>query len=238
MVTAMLLAHLVGDYLLQWDRLAFWKSREVKGAVVHGLIVTLVTLAFAALFDWRWWPWALFIGLTHIAIDAIQPLLGRRVPLQGPGLFGLTRLLIDQVVHLSVIAIALLASGYLTLPSLAADVLAAFQSHRGLTFALGYVFIAMPAWILVEFTVYGLVMGSAPDFSQATQYKYVGTLERWLIATFVVLGQFGLVPLVALPRLVLEGPQVIGTRRAMLYVAELLASVMLAVIIGLGLRQL
>src|SRR5438094_197326 len=117
MVIGMFLAHLVGDYVLQWDSLARWKSREVKGAIFHGLIVLLVTWMFALRFDPNWWPWAVFIGLT-----------------------------------------------------------------------------------------------------------------------FVVLGQFALIPVVAVPRLVFEGRQVIGTTRAKLYVAELLASVALAVAIGLGLR--
>lgn len=119
-----------------------------------------------------------------------------------------------------------------------ADVLAALQTDQSFATLLGYVFLAMPAWVLVEFVVYGLVNGSAPDFAQAIRCKYVGTLERWLIITFVMLGQFVLVPLVALPRLVFEGPQVMGTPRTTLYVSEMLASVGLAVAIGLALRWL
>ncbi len=122
--------------------------------------------------------------------------------------------------------------------ALGADLLAALQHDHRLTLLLGYVFLAMPAWILVEFVVYGLVNGSAPDFAQAIQCKYVGTLERWLIITFVMLGQFPLVPLVALPRLFFEAPQVLGTQRTTLYVSELLASVGLAIAIGLALRWL
>jgi hypothetical protein len=95
----------------------------------------------------------------------------------------------------------------------------------------------MPAWVLTEFAVYGLVKGSAPDFSQAAN-KYVGILERGLITTFVVTGQFGLVPVVSVPRLIFEAPQVRASQQATSYVAELLASVTLAVAIGLLLRML
>ena len=66
MIIAMLLAHLMGDYVLQWDALAAWKGRAVKGALFHGSIVLAVTLLFAVLIDPAWWPWALLIGLTHI----------------------------------------------------------------------------------------------------------------------------------------------------------------------------
>ncbi len=237
MVIAMLLAHLVGDYVLQWDRLALWKSREAKGVLAHGLIVLAVTWLFSLPFNVRWWPWVLFIGVTHTLIDLTHPWLGRRLPDRAAGHLALTRYLLDQAAHLGVIAAALVFSGYLAVPSLGADLLSALHRNRFGTLILGYAILTMPAWILVEFMVYGLVDGSVPDFSQAGN-KYVTILERGLIATFVVLGQFTLVPVVALPRLVFERPLICDRRRAALYVAELLANVSLAVAIGLALRGL
>jgi hypothetical protein len=234
MVMAMLLAHLVGDYLLQWDALAAWKSRAYSGALVHGLIVLLVTWLFSLPFDASWWPWILFIGLTHTAVDVVEVPLRRRM--NGQGIAALKLFVVDQAIHLGIILFALVASGYVALPSLLSDFLVALQDHRLLAFVLGYTFVTLPAWILVEFAVFGLVKGSAPDFAQATN-KYVGSLERGLITTFVLLGQFILVPLVALPRLIFEGPQVVTGRRSTLYLAELLASVSLAVATGLLLRQ-
>ena len=236
MVIAMFLAHLVGDYVLQWDGLARWKSREVKGAVFHGLIVLVVTWLFTLPLDPSWWPWALFIGLTHVAVDGIQPWLMRRFSIKGGGSFALMRLIVDQTIHLSIIVLALVWSGYVPLEQIGKQILFELHQDRWLAFVLAYVFIAMPAWILVELLVYGLVGGCPPDMARVAHLKYVGTLERWLIATFVVLGQFALIPVVTVPRLVFEGRQVIGTTRAKLYVAELLASVALAVAIGLGLR--
>ncbi len=237
MVIAMLLAHLVGDYVLQNDKIACWKSHEFKGVLFHGIIILLVTWLFSLPFDAGWWPWALIIGLTHTFVDAIPLWLRKRVPLEGAGAFALARFLIDQTVHVSITLTALIASGYLEAMSLTASLYQALRANRLLAFVLGYVFITMPAWVLVEFAVYGLVNGSAPDFSQATN-KYVSILERGLITTFVVTGQLAIAPTVALPRLVLEGPQVIGSRRITLYVAELLASVTLAIVTGLGLRWL
>ena len=55
MITAMLLAHLVGDYVLQWDALAAWKSRALAGVAVHAAIVTAVTWLFALPFAPDWW---------------------------------------------------------------------------------------------------------------------------------------------------------------------------------------
>ncbi len=230
MPAAILLAHLIGDYILQWDDLARWKSREFRGVLVHGTIVWLATWALSALFDPGWWPWALLIGVTHTAFDALTPWFRKLVS-------PLVRLLLDQAVHLCVIVAALAASGYLAPSSVLGGLAAAARDHHLLALALGYAFITMPAWVLVEFAAFGLVKGSAPDFEHSTN-KYVGILERALITTCVVLGQFALVPVVALPRLVLEGPQVMSSRRVRVYVAEWLGSVGLAVAVGLGLRGL
>ena len=237
MVIAMYLAHLVGDYVLQWDALARWKSREIKGVLAHGMIVLVVTWLLSLPFDAGWWPWALAIALTHTAVDAATLWLGKRLPLQGNGTLALARYLIDQVVHLGIITLVLVWSGHLTVPAGTADWVAELRHHRLLVLALGYTFITLPSWILVQFAVYGLVDGSAPDFSRSAN-KYMGILERGLITTCVMTGQFLLVPLVTLPRLLLEGPQVRGSSHATLYITELLASVALAVAIGLVLRQL
>jgi hypothetical protein len=227
----------VGDFLLQWDALAAWKSRSVTGAAFHGSIVLAVTLMFAVLIDPAWWPWALLIGLTHIAIDSFWVVFNRRVVVRH-GRYGLVRLLIDQTLHLTVIISAISLSGYASPIGLPETLVTDVQTHRLWAIALGYVLISLPAWIFIEFVLYGLINGSAPDFNRVKHYKYVGSLERGLIATFVATGQFMLVPVVALPRLVLESPQYFGDSRTTLYVAEWLGSLALAVLIGLALGHM
>ena len=236
MIIAMLLAHLMGDYILQWEALAIWKGRSIKGAVCHGSIVLAVTLLFAVVINPAWWPWALSIGVAHIVIDASWVRLNRRFAARG--MYGLVRLLTDQTLHLAVIAAAIMLSGYASPTELAGTLAAEAQSHRAWAIALGYVLISMPAWIFIEFVFYGLINGSAPDFGRVARYKYVGSLERSLIATFVATGQFALVPVVALPRLVLESPQYFGDNRTTLYLAEWLGSMALAVFIGLALGRM
>jgi Protein of unknown function (DUF3307) len=237
MIIAMLLAHLTGDYVLQWESLAQWKSVSIKGAVCHGSIVLAVTLLFAVLIDPMWWLWALLIGLAHIVIDASWVVFNRRFTPRS-GMYGLARLLIDQTLHFAVIVFALCASGYAAPTTLFSTAVSEVQAHRAWAIALGYVLISMPAWIFIEFIFYGLINGSAPDFSRVSKYKYVGSLERGLIVTFVATGQFTLVPVVALPRLVLESPQYFGNNRTTLYIAEWLGSLAVAVLIGLALGRM
>jgi hypothetical protein len=247
MILAMLLAHLFGDYILQWDNLSLWKSKKLSGVLVHGFIVTGVPLLFALLIDPSWWPWAILIGLTHTLIDALELPVRRQMAAQETGKGALALFVADQTAHLTIIALALIWSGHLDAPNFADGVITASYDNKLLAFALGYAFLTMPAWILIRFFVCGFMNGTAPDFSMRLGGKYLSMLERGLILTFILFGQFILIPLATLPRLILEGTrandQAAGyhqffDRRGVLYVAELFASIALAVAIGLALRQL
>jgi hypothetical protein len=232
MVISVFISHILGDYVLQWDALARWKSESPKGVLVHGLIVFGVTGLLSLPFDPNWWPYVLGIGLSHLAIDMGKTvLIGPVRPLVGLGLF-----LLDQAAHLLIITAALVHSGYLVLESVVVAASPAVQDARPWVFALGYLLITMPAWVTTRLVVRGLVVGSGTDNVQWGN-KYVGILERSLITTFVVLGQFALVPLVTAPRLIFEGPQVRQNGGCSGYVAELLISVGLAIVVGLVLRQ-
>ena len=231
MTIALFLAHLVGDYILQWDALAKAKSRSFKGVLGHCVIVALVTLVFALPFrDPIWWEGVLVISLAHFVIDAGQLWVK-------PPLAPLVRYVLDQVLHFLVIVMALAWGGFLDLFWWVGRVSAVFHDKTVLLYLLGYAFVTMPAWVLIKFLAYGLVTGTAPNFPEGTN-KYVGISERLLITTFAALGQFLLIPLVALPRLVLEWPKVTGEESTAVYIVELLASMALAVAIGLALGRM
>jgi len=230
MVIAMLLAHLVGDFILQWDRLALWKSRALEGVGFHGLLILIVNWVFTLPFDATWWWGVLFITITHFIIDVTQLYVKFRIP-------ALVRFLLDQFLHLLIIFIALIWGGYLNPATLGADLIASINARPYLSASLAYAFITMPAWVLLKFAIYGLVNGSPPNFPEGPN-KYVGILERLLIATLIAFGQFLLIPLVALPRLILDWPRVVKSGREPLYTSELIASVSLAVAVGFALRLL
>ena len=80
MIIAMFLAHLVGDYVLQWDALAQWKSRELRGVIVHSVVLFAVTALFAFVIEPGWWAGVLLIGLSHFAVDAAQFLFRPTLP--------------------------------------------------------------------------------------------------------------------------------------------------------------
>lgn len=247
MILSMLLAHLVGDYILQWDSLSRWKSEKLSGVLAHGSIVTVVTLLFCLPFDPNWWSWAIFIGVTHTLIDAAELPIRRRLAKQESGKSALFLFVADQTTHLAIIVLILIWSGYLALSALIDGLATTSINNRFLAFIVAYAFLTMPAWIIIKFVVHGLMNGSPPDFSRNPGQKYFCMVERTIIATLIVFGQFILIPLVTLPRLLFEWSQKndrlasghsLGFKRTALYTAELIASIALAVVIGLGLRQL
>ncbi len=230
MVIAMYLAHLVGDFILQSDNLAQWKSRELKGVLVHGLIILLTTWFFSLFFDFTWWRGVLFISGAHILIDATQFYINFPVP-------PLIRLLLDQAFHFIVITIALFAGGFLHPIDWTTEFANIVEQETALIFLLGYAFLTMPTWVLLKYSGYAFLEGTAPIFLDGRS-KYFGIIERILIATFVISGQYILIPLAALPRLFLEKTKLFDKNHRPVYLFELVAGLMLAVGIGFILRSM
>lgn len=236
MVTAMLLAHLVGDYVLQTDRIALWKTKALRGVVVHGLIVIVVTaLATLPFAENIWWQGIVVIGGGHLLVDGAHFLAVQHLGWFRDGFSPLARFSLDQIAHLLLIALALHLGGYLVQPAATTELLGGLHNDSIWVYALGYAFVTMPAWVLLKFLVSAIVKNNGPNFA-ADPHKYVGILERILITTFVAMGQFLLVPLVAAPRLIVEAPRARESSGGSSYVLEMLASLLLAVVVGFLLR--
>jgi hypothetical protein len=194
--------------------------------------VTFFAWLCSAPFALDWWPYALLIGAVHIAVDIARTKVGKARPA-----VALLMLLIDQALHGLTIILVVRWSGWMGVRSSGGLLGEWLHTGNRMAFLMGYVLLSMPAWVLVHFVVSGMgaVSKSLPG---RPGEKYVGMLERGLIATFVLLGQFLVVPLVLAPRLALDGPRgrVEGERIG--YLGELLVSTSLAVAVGLFLREL
>ncbi len=138
-VLLFLLAHFIGDYVLQNDQIVAWKHRSFKGVVFHSL---LVTLAFIVVL----WPYlhnqaVLFaIGLNwvlHLAQDQLKIKMIDR--------FGsaLSAFLFDQAVHL-IVAVGLAYWVIDVKPNIAAEAWIAplYYSSIVAVFFLGVVLLA------------------------------------------------------------------------------------------------
>lgn len=226
MFLAMILAHLVGDYILQWNQLAVWKSREFKGVVVHALIVSFVTWLFAQPFQ-ETTTTVLIIASSHFMIDAGQFFFKSKM---NP----LWRFALDQLAHFAIIIAALVVGGYIEMTQGWLNWGLLLTNNQIMPYLLAYAFLTMPAWVIIKFLVFGLTNSSAPNFID--QGKYLSMMERLLVATFVLIGQFFLLPLIVAPRLALEWRNVANSEKSAVYLTEWLVSIFLAVTIGLWLN--
>lgn len=138
------LAHFIGDYVLQNNQIVAWKHRSFTGVVFHTL---LVTLAFIVVL----WPYlhssAVLIaiglnGVLHLAQDQFK------VKMIGRFSSSLSAFLFDQAAHL-IVAAALAYWVIEVQPNIAADAFIAPLYHSPIValFFLGVVLLAHAAEI-------------------------------------------------------------------------------------------
>ncbi|MBN1876775.1 MAG: DUF3307 domain-containing protein [Anaerolineae bacterium] len=238
MFAILTLAHLLGDYTLQFNALVRWKMRSIWGVFAHGGIVTLTTLACVLMVAPAWWPYALFIGVTHTLVDIVRArLIHPRSPRED-----LVWLLLDQGVHLAIIATTVLATQAPNLVVLRGSVVRAIVplvTPKVLLSLIGYILLLQPAWVMLRYIIRGIYGADAVPHLGSGE-KYGPMLERVLIATFVLTGHFYLVPLVLLPRRLnavqIQGNSVGVMMQLTTHWAETFLGVLLAMAVGLGIK--
>jgi len=230
MLAMMLLAHLIGDYVLQFNALVRWKTRSLWGVLAHGTIVTMVTVIAAITVQPAWWHYALLIGASHTLIDIVR---ARLIAPPTPGL-DLLYFLLDQIAHLSIIAGVILWSQ-------APTQLPVWFGPRAIALVAGLLFLLQPAWVLLRFLVRG-VWGESAAPPLGTGEKYFPMLERVAIALLALTGMGYLIPIALLPGRIerLQGHEhnlMILIRGGDSWIESAL-SILFALGVGLGLRYL
>jgi len=199
MVYALLLAHLLGDFVFQTDAVARWKSRSVLGVLVHGAIITVSTMICIMWFGSDAWLVSVAIGVSHAAIDLVRCRVSHKGLSAGRELW---LFIGDQALHLIAIGIVLGLDGNPPVASLN-ETLPSLFNPQWQAIAIGYCLLTTPAWVAVRFVVRGLWgAAAAPPLTQGDKYGCM--IERLLIATCILLRQPVWVPLVVAIRPVLK----------------------------------
>lgn len=118
----------------------------------------------------------MLIGLTHTAIDLVRV---RFLHTANPA-WELTWYLLDQLAHLTVIALVVMWSDAPSQSELV-GVARLLTDPRVLTYAIGYLLLLNPAWVFFRFTVRGVWGPDAAPHLGAGE-KYGPMVERVLIA--------------------------------------------------------
>lgn len=186
--TKLLLAHLIGDFLLQPDRWVEVKEKEKLSAwqlYIHALIhAALITLI---IWDFSNWLIPLLVFITHLIIDAFKLLLQKE---SNKRLF----FFVDQILHV----IALSAIYYISNSSEELSInLEWFGSDHGIITITTLVFLTMPASIMIKTIISKWTpnilennSNEAEDNSLQSAGKYIGIIERLFVFGFVVAGQW------------------------------------------------
>ncbi len=179
----LLIAHLIGDFFLQTTKSV--KSKEnykLKStalylhALIHGL------LAMIALWEIRLWYIAIIIMTTHFFIDAVKLYVTNKRNKRWV-------FLIDQICHVAVI-IALFTHINPALLSFPFKLPASFWM-----FILCLIFLSTPIsfGLKIFFTRWKLDPKDSGIDSLKNAGQWIGIIERLLVFTFIVVGQFSAV---------------------------------------------
>lgn len=175
-------AHLVGDFLLQSDKLCRLKyerklSCKIQALALHSVIQVALTYVFIG--QWCNWILPAGIGASHFIIDLIKVQSGKK---------GLIALIMDQMAHYAVLFslwwFMIVKSDVSFNPT---DM--TFSPTLWLV-ATSYVAVLAPTSILIKaFMDYeNWVPGDASVKGLPNAGKWIGYLERILILTFIFTG--------------------------------------------------
>jgi hypothetical protein len=176
----LLIAHVLGDFVLQPDRWVERKKKKKHRSIhfyLHGL-VHLVSLLILLEFKLSYWLSIVIIVMSHLVIDLIKLNLDKRI---NPRLLFAA----DQLLHLLIIALVV----YIYYP---------FTLDFGLLYSKKILLIILSLLVLtyVSSVLIKIIMSSwvfkekNPEESLKYAGKYIGMLERLFVFVFIVINQW------------------------------------------------
>ncbi len=224
----LLLAHFVGDFVLQTESLCKQKLEKKAGSwflYVHALII--LALALLALWDIRLWYIALTIGVSHLLIDLGKVCIKKN---------SVWVFVADQILHILILAVAAwicvdqLGWNTPNWPNLPVT--------KILAIAVAVIICWKPANLFIKETLqYNQVSFPADDSSSFHAGKLIGTMERWLILVFVLIGRYEVIGfLIAAKSIIRFGEN--DKDKTEYFLAGTLLSIAIAVGCGLMLRMI
>ncbi len=221
--TALLLGHMLGDFILQTKGMVAEKHR-LRVLLGHVCVVILVTWA-ALGFSLILWP-LLLIGATHLGADLLkQRHAARRLALEAHP--GFAAFAIDQAAHLAVIWLAAslwpetFARGLWANPFLLDRLPGLAGLPEAMALGAGLIATVWAGGYAVRELMAGLRLPTGPDEDTSLPLggQMIGRLERLMILTLLLAGQPDGIGLLIAAKSILRFSEVSeGDRRASEYV--------------------
>ncbi|WP_044638207.1 DUF3307 domain-containing protein [Siansivirga zeaxanthinifaciens] len=172
----LLLAHIIGDFLLQpkaWVKEK--QKRKLKSNKLYLHVLIHVVLTSVLLWDTALWPIVLTIGVTHLVIDAAKLLFQKKKT---------KRLLffIDQLLHVTIIYLCYYLFSQNTID------FSNYINEKSLLLITCFLFLTIPTTIIMKtiFLKWDISKLTKNNESLADAGKYIGILERVLVFVFII----------------------------------------------------
>lgn len=179
LIARLVIAHVLGDFILQSDR---WVAEKHDRhffspyLYLHGLVHLI--LAWLAVGEWRGWIIAAPIAFGHILFDGLKGLLKKK---------GIGSFLIDQTAH----ALVIIACWMLYTDVRLADITYSFNNERFWIITATYftVTFVYQRLIAIATTIWRKDI-PAERALLLKAGRWIGIIERTLVLTFVLMNQF------------------------------------------------
>lgn len=175
--TQLILAHLLGDFILQPNSwVADKEDHKLKSKYLYLHILIHTVLSFIFLWDIQLWWVAAIVGITHFIIDAAK-ISFQNIKTKKSWFF------IDQLLHLAVIVgISCYFSEF---------EVSFFQDQNFLKIFVAALFLTAPASVFIKillssWTPVAEELNKLQTESLSSAGKYIGILERLLVFTFIM----------------------------------------------------
>jgi len=178
----LLLAHILGDFVLQPSFLVAKRKQNVLYLLLHVLVHAAVLLVLFASELTTFWVAILFIVMAHLAIDSLKIWIEKKNN-SFPG----TLFVVDQLLHLSVL-VAIVVYIY----GIPQDFIAALYSTQNLMYLLSFLTITVvsPIFLRVFFSRWNVEseMSTKKKETLIDAGMMIGIIERLIIVLFIQVG--------------------------------------------------
>ena len=215
----LLLAHLIGDFVLQTSKSCNDKRGKKWGSMYHySHAIIVFALAWLVSWDWAFWWCALAIGVTHFVIDMWKSYREDNV----------IWFVVDQLLHIAVMAGAVCLWCSTNDWSMPYDI-----SVKYVALIIAILVCWKPANIFIKLMLKHYSVNMPEERSnEFNAGALIGDIERWLILVFVIMQRYeALGLLIAAKSIIRFGEK--ETAKTEYVLAGTLMSIFIAVMAGL-----
>lgn len=199
------IVHILCDFYFQTEKTAFKKQTQIKWVLYHSLIyggmAVLLFMVFLPYLDWKYMAcFICFHGVIDVGKYGICKYLRKFESRSGQ--INRTAFFADQFLHIVVIIIIVYAMREIDMRELYSQNTALFFSAFGisemafLTWIVKILALHKPVNIMISHILAFYKPAESSDENHKNAGRYIGTLERIIMAVFISLGQYSAVGLV------------------------------------------